>query len=197
VPAWSASPSEQRTALVELARAKARLEERWLRLLASGDRSDVAAASAATSTASWLAAETRRHPGAAAADVRLAAALDGDRAATREALARGDIDSDQARVVVTSLRALPAEVVAAEPSVAGRAESALFDLARSHDARSLTRLGRHILHVLDRRKPTDDSASSSSVRSGRPPAPPSSSCTTTATARTAGGCGFRRSTPRC
>ena len=72
VPAWSASRGEQRTALVALARARARLDELLLRLLAAADRNDVAAETAATSTAAWLAAETRRPVAAAHADVRLA-----------------------------------------------------------------------------------------------------------------------------
>jgi len=149
VPAWSASRGEQRTALVELARARNRLDELLLRLLAAGDRNDVAADTAATSTAAWLAAETRRPVAAAHADVRLAAALDDDLAATRDALARGDLDLEQARVVAASVRELPAEAVAADPTCVGRAEAMLVDLARTHDAKKLRQLGRHILHVLD------------------------------------------------
>jgi hypothetical protein len=74
--------------------------------------------------------------------VALASALDGDRTATREALAAGALDLERARVVVASV----GEVPAAE---AQRAEAALLDLARVHDAKTLRRLGRHIRHVLD------------------------------------------------
>jgi hypothetical protein len=55
VPAWSLSPDETRGVLVDLARGQARLEALRLRVLAAGDRADIAAASAATSTGAWLA----------------------------------------------------------------------------------------------------------------------------------------------
>ena len=149
VPAWSASRGEQRTALVELARAKARLEELWLRLLAAGDRNDVAADSAATSTAAWLAARDTSPPRRRAADVRLAAGLDDDRAATREALARGDLDLEQARVVVARCGRCPRRPSPRTRRVpgAGRGHAA----GPRADARRAVAaaLGRHILHVLD------------------------------------------------
>jgi hypothetical protein len=149
VPAWSTGAQEQRAALVSLSRARARLDELWLQVLAAGDRSDIAADSAATSTAAWLAAATRRHPGAAHADVTLAAALDDGREATRAALAAGDIDLEQTRVVVAAVRALPTDAVAEDPTCPAQAEATLLDLARAHDARTLKALGRHLLHVLD------------------------------------------------
>src|SRR3954452_14217313 len=149
VPAWSATPDEQRSTLVSLSRARAQLDELWLRLRAAADRNDVGAASAATSTGAWLAAATRRTPGAAAAEVRLAAALDDGCEATRTALAAGSVDLEQARVVVAAVQALPADAVTDDPSCVSRAEAALLDLATVHDAKRLKQLGRHILHVLD------------------------------------------------
>ena len=149
VPAWSATADEQRATLVSLARARARLDELWLRMLAAADRNDVAAASVATSTGAWLAASTRRAPGVAAGEVKLATALDDGFEATRAALAAGTVDLEQARVIVAAVQALPADAVTHDPSCVGRAETALLDLARVHDARRLKRLGRHILHVLD------------------------------------------------
>lgn len=53
VPAWSMTTAEQRTLLVDLARAEARLAGLRLRVLVAADYSDVAAESAAASTAAW------------------------------------------------------------------------------------------------------------------------------------------------
>ena len=64
-PAWSMTPAEQRAALVDLARAEARLAGLRLRVLAAADRDDIAADSAATSTGAWLAQHTRLTRGAA------------------------------------------------------------------------------------------------------------------------------------
>jgi Domain of unknown function (DUF222) len=114
VPAWSATPAEQRAVLVSL--AGARLNEVWLRLLAAADRGDVAAETAATSTGAWLAAATNRSPGSAAADVKLAAALDDACGATRAALGSGAVDTEQARVVVAAVQALPADAVPRTPA---------------------------------------------------------------------------------
>jgi hypothetical protein len=53
-PAWSMTRQEQAAVIVDLARQRARLDELWLRVLAAGDRNDVALTSAATSTAAWV-----------------------------------------------------------------------------------------------------------------------------------------------
>ena len=52
------------------------MAELRLRVLAAGDRNDIAAASAATSTGAWLAQHTRQTRGTAHAQVKLALALD-------------------------------------------------------------------------------------------------------------------------
>ena len=101
------TPAEQRAVLVDLARAEARLAGLRLRVLAAADRDDIAADSAATSTGAWLAQHTRLTRGAAHAQVQLALALDTGFTATREALAAGLVDVDQAAVIVRSVQALP------------------------------------------------------------------------------------------
>ena len=103
-PAWSMTRAEQRHALTELARLQARIAELHLRVLAAADRSDVAAETAATSTTAWLAQATRQARAAAHADVLLAQALDGPFSATRDALADGLVDVDQARVIVRAVQ---------------------------------------------------------------------------------------------
>ncbi|HYO38485.1 MAG TPA: DUF222 domain-containing protein, partial [Nocardioidaceae bacterium] len=153
-PAWSMTGAEQRTSLVELARAEARLTELRLRVLAAGDRNDIAAESGATSTAAWVAHATRQPRAAARADLRLATRLDtaatatgtATGAATGAALAAGDLDVAQARVIVRAIDALP-DTVPGE--VRARAERHLITLAGEHDAITLAVLGRRVLEVID------------------------------------------------
>jgi hypothetical protein len=146
VPAWSMTRGEQRYALTELARAEGRITELRLRVLAAADRSDLAADTAATSTGAWLAQATRQTRAAAHADVLLAQALDGPFGATRDALADGLVDVDQARVIIRAIQALPDTVEAQDR---GRAEKHLIDLAGQHDAKTLRLLGRRVFEVLD------------------------------------------------
>src|ERR671921_533016 len=75
-PAWSMTQDEQRFSLTELVRLQARVAELHLRVLAAADRSDLAAESAASSTAAWLAHQTRQTRASAHADVHLAQVLD-------------------------------------------------------------------------------------------------------------------------
>jgi hypothetical protein len=148
-PAWSLTTQEQRNVVVGLTRALSRIDEMRLRVLAAGDRADLGAETAASSTTAWLAHATRVPAGQAHADVRLATALDTDLVDTRAALAAGTVNTDQARVITTAVAALPETATTADPTLAGRAEKHLLDLAAVHDARVLRRLARHVLHVLD------------------------------------------------
>jgi hypothetical protein len=145
-PAWAMTPAEQRDAVVALARAENRLAELRLRVIAAADRSEVATESAATSTAAWLTQATRRPRAAAHGDVRLAQRLETDRSHTREALALGSVDADQARVIVRAVDGLPETVGAAERE---RAETHLVHLAGEHDAVTLARLARRLHEVIN------------------------------------------------
>ncbi|QWZ09469.1 HNH endonuclease [Nocardioides panacis] len=145
-PAWSMTPDEQRTVVVGLARAEARLAELRLRVLAAADRNDVAADSAATSTGAWLAQVTRRSRGAAHAEVALAVALDTGFSVTRDALAAGRVDVAQAAVIVRSIQALPQGVSVVDR---GRTEAHLVRAAGEFDAAALKVLGRRVLEVID------------------------------------------------
>jgi hypothetical protein len=151
-PVWSMTPAEQRAVLVGLHKAGAQLEELELRVLAAGDKADIAADSAATSTGAWLADATTTPRGKTHADVKLALALDDTFTATRDALAAGHLDGEQTRVIVAAVQRLhdqAAEAVAADPSIPERAEKHLITLAADYDARALKNLGRHVLDVLD------------------------------------------------
>jgi hypothetical protein len=145
-PAWSMTPGEQRTSLLQLARAEARIAELRLRVLAAADRNDVADQTGASSTAAWLAHETRQDRPAAHADLRLALALDGGFTATRDALAGGRVDLARARVIVRAVQQLPESVGQADRD---RAEKHLVHLAGDHDATALRALGRRLSEVLD------------------------------------------------
>jgi hypothetical protein len=149
VPAWSLSAEEARGVLVDLARGLARVEALRLRVLAAGDSVDIAAESAATSTGAWLAHATRTPRSVAHADVKLATALDETLTATRDALAAGVVDGEQARVIARAVQTLPQPAVGADPFLPGRAEKHLIDLAAQFDARALRNLARHVLEVLD------------------------------------------------
>jgi hypothetical protein len=146
VATWSMTAHEQRTTLVALARAEARIVELRLRVLAAADRNDIAADSAASSTAAWVAHHTRQSRSAAHADLRFALSLDSAHQLTRAALADGLVDQAQARIIVDAVEALPDSVPASDRE---RAEKHLVDLAGEHDAKALRVLGRRAFEVID------------------------------------------------
>ena len=88
--------SSAAAALGQVDRVMARLDALRLGLVAAADRAAVAAQSGLTDTGAWLSAQTKAGPAAAAADVRLAAALDKGLPATREALASGEVSAQHA-----------------------------------------------------------------------------------------------------
>jgi hypothetical protein len=146
VPAWAMTVEEERAVLVELSRSSARLSELLLRVLAAADRDDVGKVDGSPSTGAWFAAATGRPRGSARSEVALAVALDERFETTREALAAGRLDREQAAVVVRAVDGLPDRVGA--PGRA-RAEAHLVDLATRHDAAELRVLGRRVFEVID------------------------------------------------
>ncbi len=145
-PAWSMTGDEQRTTLVELAQAEARIAELRLRVLAAADRSDASADPGASSMAAWLAHATRRPHTVARADLRLANQLDGAYTATRDGLASGAVDVAQARVIVRAVEALPESL---DARLRELAQKHLVVLAREHDELALKVLGRRVLEVIN------------------------------------------------
>src|SRR4051794_8677933 len=144
--AWSMTAQEQRKALVELSRAEARVSELRLRVLAAAHRNDIAADSAATSTSAWLAVHTGTTRAQAHAEVRLAQALDGAFAHTRQALAAGRLNQAQARVIVRAIADLPDGL---DPTLRELAEKRLVEDAAHYDAAALRLLGRRVFEVID------------------------------------------------
>jgi hypothetical protein len=147
-PAWSMSKDEQRETLRVLDRLESRLAELDLRVLAAGDRNEVGADKGATSTAAWLAHETRQTRARCHAAVRLAGALDERYDATREALAAGRVNPDQAEVIVRAVDALTREHDDLPADIHARAEAHLLELAETFDAAQLRRLGKRLFEVV-------------------------------------------------
>src|SRR4051795_1434872 len=148
VATWSMTFEEQREALVALRRERARLAELELRVLVAADRNQVGADEGATSTAAWLAHATNTTRSRCFADVALAEALDGPFAATRRALAAGDIDEERAAVVVHAVRALTDEHDDLPDGTHATAEAHLLSLSPGFDAVGLRRIGKRLFEVV-------------------------------------------------
>ncbi len=120
------------------------------------DGRDVARRAGAAGTAMLLRDRLAIRPGEAHARVQLAAALDGQLGATRQALSEGRVSADHAGVVVSVVRRVPSHV--ATPEMRDRVESVLLDLARTLDPGELAKAGRALLLLLDPDGGDDDAA---------------------------------------
>jgi hypothetical protein len=147
-PAWSMTPDEQRTALVQLRRQRARLEELEARVLVAADRNEVGAKSGATSTAAWLAHETKSTRAACFRDLHLAEDLDTDFEHTRQALAAGVIDAEKARILIGAVKDLSEEYDDLPAGTRERAEAHMVGLAKKFDAPTLKQLAKHLYEVV-------------------------------------------------
>jgi len=147
-PAWSMTPDEQRETALLLNRLGSRLAELDMRVLAGADRNEVGSDSGATSTAAWLAHATRQTRARCSGRLKLATELDEDFASTREVLAQGRINPDQARVIVEAVNLLTDEYDDLPPGTHGRAEEHLLDLAAEFDAVTLRRLAKGLFEVV-------------------------------------------------
>ncbi|QCX26613.1 HNH endonuclease signature motif containing protein [Nocardioides jishulii] len=130
--------------LRDLVVLESRAAELRLRVLASAG--DVAGAEGFRDAAAWLAFHTRTRRGDAAADLRLAVALDRERAVLARAVREGHVSIAQARVIAAAVEELPSRVGA---DVIEAAEVRLVALAADHDPSALVKLGRRILEVVD------------------------------------------------
>ncbi len=125
-------------------------------LVGEVDGRDVAGRDGAASTAMLLRDRLQIRPGQAHARVRLAAALDGQCPATRQALTDALISADHAGIVVSVVRRIPSHVATVE--LRGRVEEMLVDLARTLDPGELAKAGRALLVMLDPDDGDDDTA---------------------------------------
>ena len=101
------TPTRPPATIHELDALAAQVSELRARVLSHADRIEVAGRSGATSTANWLAHETRTTRPAAHRVMRLAEGLDGHDL-TRTALAEGRVHVEQAEVILRALAELPA-----------------------------------------------------------------------------------------
>ena len=143
---WSLSDTEVLALREALEPLRSRLEARVLTVTREVDSRGAAVAAGAPSTAGWLKARLRLHPGAAKAEVELARVLGVDLACTGAALAAGELNQGQARVVAASMHALPRALA---PALRREAEGYLLTHARQFDPAALNILGRHLAVVVD------------------------------------------------
>lgn len=120
------------------------MDEVFLRLLACCD--DVADATGHRDAAAWLAAHAQVRRSDAAADLRLAHALDQNMTVLAHALREGRVNTAQAHVIAAAVEELPGRVGA---DVIEAAEVKLVEFADEHDPTALKRLGHRILQVVD------------------------------------------------
>ena len=144
-PLWTLSGSDAGELLGQASRLRSRIAELELRIAAHADRVDVGARDGATSTASWWAHRSRLTRVEAHRRVRLARRLL-DHEDVADALAAGDIGTEQAQVIVDAVDALPTDLVDLE--IVTDARRRLLVEARAHDAKALRVLGRRILDVV-------------------------------------------------
>lgn len=147
-PAWGMSAEEQREALLSLARAASRMAELQLRVLVAADRNQVGASSGATSTAAWMAHETKATTRRCLADLHLAHKLDERFEPTRRALAAGDIDARKAQVITSAVEALTDEYDELPEGTHEQAEARMLELAQSFDAAGLQKAAKRLFEVV-------------------------------------------------
>jgi hypothetical protein len=141
---WSMTAAEAASTLVELTRLAGQVAELTARVAAHADELQVGSDVGATSTANWLAHQTRQTRPAAAGVVRLGYDL-GTHDLVRDALAAGVLVLEQAHVIIRAVKALPDDL---DPDLVVKAERHLVGEAAEHDARTLRILGRRLLEVV-------------------------------------------------
>jgi hypothetical protein len=153
-PLWSLDARELRRLVTDLMRLSSTLTAVEAEVLVQAERSEVGVDAGATSTANWLAQETRLTRGEAHRRMRLARDLEA-REACVAALAAGDAVPEQARAILDAVAAverIPEDLAGLRgynrSALAAAAEARLLEEAAAHDAKALRVLGRHILDVV-------------------------------------------------
>ena len=136
------SVGEKQSALVALAGARSQLDALTARVLAASD--DVGEQHGLRDAAAWLAVQTRTTRSLARRDLALGRSLE-QHVCVATALTSGELRTEQARVIVEAVDALPSHV---DAETRGLAETALLGLAARHDARDLRQIGKRILDVV-------------------------------------------------
>jgi hypothetical protein len=137
------SVAEKQTALMRSARVRARAEALEMRVLAAAD--DVAEQTGDRSTAAWLATATRDSRGSVRRRQVLGKALDSRCRHVGAALAAGEVNSAQARVIAEALDALPKDL---DSDLREKAETHLVAEAGRWGPAELARLGSRVLEAV-------------------------------------------------
>jgi len=141
---WTLQAPETGAALVELARAKARLVELETRVLEHAHTVEVGADVGSSSPEVWVANESRQTRAEVFRLKKLTEDLQGH-PRVREALADAAVLPDQARVIAAAVDELPNDL---DPSLIVEAEEHLIQLAGELDAKALKIAGDKILAVV-------------------------------------------------
>ncbi len=136
-------PEDKQAALLQLIRVETQVAALRLRLMAASD--DVALDQGARDVAALVTHHTRTDAGANRRDLALAESLDQRWHRVAEALALGEVNLAQARVIVHALDELPEDLAA---DVVARAEEHLVAEAAHFGPRELRMLGRRVLEVV-------------------------------------------------
>jgi hypothetical protein len=135
-PLWSMSTTDTGHTLTQLTRLAARLDALTLKVAAHADRT--------ASPAVWGPHHTRMTQRDAATKMKLAKALE-THEPVDQALARGEVLTDQAAAIVDAVDKLPERL---EPGVRVEARQVLLAAAKDFDAKALRIQGRRILDVI-------------------------------------------------
>jgi hypothetical protein len=144
-PMWSMSTQDAEQALVSLTRVRGQLDALLMRVLRQAVAVDAGMGTGATSTINWWSHATRTPRARAHRTARLAKALD-EHDEVAQALASGELRTDQARVITDAVDDLPDTVADWVPAAA---RQFLLGKAGEHDARNLRVLGRRLLEAVD------------------------------------------------
>src|SRR5690349_22685863 len=146
-PAWTMTPAEIVEGIARLEKHVNAIDSIRLAMLREGDRHQVGAPIGFANTGAWYAGVAGITKPAAHRRVRLAERLDDEQhAPLREAMGRGEVNAEQASVIVRSVEEIPADLV--DPGVPETAEKQLVAFADHHDPKELRLLGRRILHYV-------------------------------------------------
>ena len=126
--------------------AASRVTALQCRAVAEADHRRLGEAIGARHTSQWWAGRSRQTRSQANHLTRLGVALDAPQhVEVARQLADGTLRAEQARAIVEAVDALPSQV---DAEVRAKAEEALLQLARQHDARDLRQLGKRILDTV-------------------------------------------------
>ena len=126
--------------------ASSRMTSLECRSVAEADRRRLGDAVGARHTHQWWAARSRSTRAETARLTRLGTTLERDlHAPVARALAAGNLRTEQARVIVEAVDALPARV---DDAIRDQARDHLLAAAADHDAKALRQLGKRILDVV-------------------------------------------------